>query len=263
MSEDIPSVTLAVDNGLATITLARPDKGNALGYDNARALRDVALACDENPEVRAVLLKADGKNFCVGGDLGTFVKSDNLPLAVKELTIEFHAALSKLARMRAPLVVAVQGAAAGAGVALAALGDIVIAARASHYTIAYTGIGFSPDGGTTYTLPRLIGLRRFQELALTNRRIDAAEAASIGLVTRVVDDEQLPAEAEATARRLAEGPTQAFGAIRQLLLGTFNAGFEGHLEQEARYLSDACRSADVKEGIAAVLARRKPAFQGR
>ncbi len=263
MTEETPSVRLEVEDGLATITLARGDKGNALGYAVARDLRDAAIACDEDASLRAVLLKAEGRNFCVGGDLGTFVKADNLPKAVKELTADYHVALSKLARMRPPLVTAVQGAAAGAGMALAALGDIVVAARSSHYTVAYTGIGFSPDGATTYTLPRLIGLRRFQELALTNRRIDAAEALAIGLVTKVVDDEAVQAEALALARRLAQGPTQAFGSLRQLLLGTFGNSLETHMELEARHLSDACRTADVKEGVAAVLAKRAPAFTGR
>jgi 2-(1,2-epoxy-1,2-dihydrophenyl)acetyl-CoA isomerase len=209
-----------------------------------------------------VLLTAEGSNFCVGGDLGDFAQQAELSAAVKSMTADYHAAIAKLLRMDAPIVTAVQGACAGAGVALAALGDLVVGAASSHYTIAYTAIGFSPDGATTHVLPRLIGLRRFQELVYTNRRVAADEAVRIGLLTEVVEDDGLLARAETLAGQVAAGPTRAFAATRRLLLATFETGLETQLEWEARLLSEQCRSNDVREGIRAALDRRSPSFRG-
>lgn len=251
------------EGGLAIITLARGDRGNPFDGATARALREAALACDDNPSVRAVLLRAEGKNFCVGGSLDTFQAADDLSAAVKDMVFDFHGAVSKLARSRNPLIVAVQGAAAGVGVSLVGLADLVIAGASAHFTVAYGGIGFTTDGGMSYTVPRLIGLRRFQELYLTNRRVPAAEAQSMGLITEVVPDETVQDRAHALARQIAAGPTIAYGKVRELLLATYGNGFETHLEMEARLLAEACRSADVKEGIAAVMGRRRAAFQGR
>lgn len=208
------------------------------------------------------MISAEGKNFCVGGDLGHFAQTEDLAASVKRMTALYHAAIAKLMRMKAPIVCAVQGACAGAGVAFAALGDLVIGGQSSHYTVAYTAIGFSPDGASTWVLPRVIGLRRFQELALTNRRIDADEAARIGLLTEVVADDALHARADALATMLAEGATGAIGAVRQLLLGAFDNPLETQLELESRLLADQCRGADVRDGIAAVLERRKARFTG-
>ena len=132
-----------------------------------------------------------------------------------------------------------------------------------HFTIAYTAIVFSLDGGSTHILPRVIGLRRFQELVLTNRRVGAEEAARIGLVTEVAQDDALAGRAEALARSLAEGPTRAFAATRRLLLDTFNTPLETQLEWEARHLSEQCRTEDVAEGVQAAVGRRPAQFKGR
>jgi 2-(1,2-epoxy-1,2-dihydrophenyl)acetyl-CoA isomerase len=257
------TLDLSVEDGLARLTLKNGAKGNPLGPTLGRELREAAILLDETRDLRVVLLTAEGKNFCVGGDLGVFAGEADLSRAVKAMTADYHSAISKLLRMNAPIVAAVQGACAGAGVALAALGDLVIGAASSHYTIAYTAIGFSPDGASSFVLPRLIGVRRFQELALTNRRVAAEEAARIGLITEVVADEAALARAEELARSLAAGPTRAFAATRRLLLSTFETSLETQLEWEARLLSEQCRTEDVREGVAAAIARRPPSFQGR
>ena len=263
MGQEFETLKLSIENGIGRLTLARADKGNPLGPKSGRELLEAAIALDETRDLRAVLLTAEGKNFCVGGDLGVFVNEDNLSAAVKGMTADYHGAISKLMRMEAPIVTAVQGACAGAGVALAALGDIVLSGSGSHFTVAYTAIGFSPDGATTYILPRVIGVRRFQELLLTNRRIAASEAAQIGLVTDVVEDDQLAARAEEMVQQVAQGPTRAYGAVRKLLLDTFHTPLEAQLEQEARLLSEQCRTEDVKEGVEAAVGRRRPVFHGR
>ena len=262
MTHAFESLKLSIDNGVARLTLANGAKGNPLDRTLGRELRDAAIILDETRCLRVVILTAEGKNFCVGGDLKVFAAEKDLSSTVKAMTSDYHAALSKLLRMDAPIVTAVQGACAGAGVALAALGDIVVASADSHFTVAYTGIGFSPDGGSTYVLPRLIGMRRFQELVLTNRRVAAAEAARIGLVTEAVADEALTARVEEFAAQLAAGPTKAFAAARRLLLSTYGASLETQMEWEARLLCEQCRTDDVKEGVKAALERRKPVFTG-
>ena len=173
---------------VARITLDRPD-ANALDLDLARHLMRAAMRCDQDRDVRCVLLTGTGRFFCAGGDLRAMSAfGDELPAGLKEMTVYLHAAVSHFVRMRAPLVVAVNGAAAGAGMSLAAVGDLVLAAESATFTMAYTAAGLVPDGGSTWSLPRLIGLRRTQELMLTNRRLTAQEALEWGLVTRVVAD---------------------------------------------------------------------------
>ncbi len=263
MEKQFETLKLSIEAGVGRLTLTNGAKGNPLGRAMGRELREAAIILDETRDLRVVILTAEGKNFCVGGDLNLFAAEDDLSSTVKAMTADYHSALSKLMRMDAPIVTAVQGACAGAGVALAALGDIVVAGAGSHYTIAYTAIGFSPDGSSTFVLPRLIGVRRFQELAMTNRRVAADEAARIGLVTEMVDDETLTARVEALAAQIAAGPTRAFAATRRLLLSTFESSLETQLEWEARLLAEQCRTEDVKEGIRAVLGRRGAVFTGR
>jgi 2-(1,2-epoxy-1,2-dihydrophenyl)acetyl-CoA isomerase len=260
---DFESIRLTIENGIGRLTLTNGAKGNPLGYTLGRELREAAIILDETQGLRVVVLTAEGKNFCVGGDLTVFAAQDDLSSTVKTMTADYHQALSKLLRMDAPIISAMQGACAGAGVALGALADIVLASANSHYTIAYTAIGFSPDGASTFILPRLIGLRRFQELVLTNRRVGAADAAAMGLVTEVVAEEALADRVEALAQQIAAGPTKAFAATRRLLLSTFETSLETQLEWEARFLSEQCRTEDVKEGVAAALGRRKAEFKGR
>jgi 2-(1,2-epoxy-1,2-dihydrophenyl)acetyl-CoA isomerase len=251
------------DDGVARITLNRPNEANTLSAEMCRELMLAAIECDEDPDVRAVLLDAKGKLFSGGGDIAAFsAAGGEVGKYVKEMTIYLHAAFSRFARMRAPLVVAVNGAAAGAGFSLAVAGDLVYAARSASFTLGYTALGVSPDGGASYLLPRLIGLRRTQELLYTNRRLKAEEAQHWGLVNFVVNDEDLQAEAEKAARKLAQGPTNAYGRSKHLLLGSFDNGLESQMELEARAIVAGLTSADGQEGLAAFLEKRKPGFKG-
>ena len=251
------------DGGLVTLVLSRGGKGNALDARAGRELRDAALACAMDPSVRAVLLTADGPNFCVGGDMGHLLAQADVGLAVRAMTTDFHAAILLLARMDAPLVCAVQGAAAGAGLSLAAVADHVVASQSASFAYAYTRVGLSADGGLTWTLPRLIGLRRFQSLYLTGRRLSAAEALEWGVVSEVVDDDALGARALEVARQLASGPTGAYGAVKRLAASSFDHGLEAQLESEIRALTERVRSPEAAEAIAALMSRRTPAASGR
>ncbi len=256
-----PSLFFERDGAIARLTLNRPQAGNALDIPLARALMEAAIACDEDAGIRCVVLTGAGRLFCAGGDIGGFAAAgEAVPAYLKEITAYLHMAISRLARMPKPLLTVVNGPAAGAGLSLAILGDVVLAARSAHFSLAYAGIGLSPDGGSTWLLPRLIGLRRAQELVLTNRRVPAEEAAAIGLVTRVVDDEGLAAEAQTVASKLANSATGALARARALLLASFDASLETQMEAEARAIADAARSAEGREGVAAFLAKRKPDF---
>jgi 2-(1,2-epoxy-1,2-dihydrophenyl)acetyl-CoA isomerase len=258
--------TLLFDVGdhVARVTLNRPDAGNAMNALMMRELRDVAIRCDEDPEIRAVLITGAGKMFCAGGDLRAFAKEgDELPAYLKGITNDLHGAVSRLCRMDAPVVSAVKGVAAGAGFSLACAADMVIAAESARFTVAYAGVGLSPDGSCSFFLPRLIGLRRTQELMLTRRILRASEALDWNLVTRVVPDEALEAESSELAAQLAAGPTRAFGNAKRLLLRSSGDHLESQMEQEARCIADAARSADGKEGIAAFLEKREADFAGR
>lgn len=255
-------VKVNIEKGVARITLARPEAGNAM---SGALVEDLVGACERiagDPAVRAVLIASEGKNFCVGGDINDFAKSDDPGARIERVANRLHDGIGILAGLDAPVVIAVHGAAAGAGLSLAALGDIVVAAESAYFAFAYTGIGLTSDGGATWTLPRVIGLRRTQELAFLNRRLSAAEAESWGLVTRVVPDDSLEAEALAIAAQLAQGPTRAFGGVRRLLDQGHTSTLREQLNAEAKAIGSALRTADAQGAVKAFLAREKPVFRG-
>ncbi len=256
-------VLLDREGAIARITLNRPDAGNAIDLAMAQALAAMADECAADLSVRCVVLTGAGRLFCAGGDVQAFAAAGaDAPVFLRRLADTLHGAIATLARMDKPLVVAVNGPAAGAGLSLALLGDVVIAAASAHFTAAYTGIGLTPDGGMTWLLPRLIGLRRAQSMILTNERVVAAEAAAIGLVTQVVEDVDLPGEVAEIVARLVAAPTAAIGAARGLLLASATSAFEEQLDREAASIARAGGHAESREGVAAFLARRTPDFEG-
>lgn len=255
------TLLFTLEDGVAEITLNRPDAGNALDLKLVTELADAALRCDHDGSVRAVLLTGAGKAFSVGGDLKAFASfGDEAGRRLKEIADAVHKAISVFSRMAAPVIVAVNGTAAGAGFSLAIAGDYAIAAESARFTMAYTAAGLSPDGGATYMLPRLIGLRRTQELILTNRVLTAAEALDWGLLTRVVPAAELMDEAHAVARRIAAGPAGAHRAVKDLLRASLANGLEEQMELEGRSISRAAMSPDGIEGITAFLEKRRPDF---
>jgi len=259
----LETLDFSINDGVARITLNRPQAGNTLNSAMGRDLMQAALRCDEDASIRAVLLTGAGGIFCFGGDLKHFVaEGEHIGPLIKEITTYLHSAISRFTRMQKPLVVAVNGIAAGAGVSLSALGDVVLAAQSATFTAAYTAAGLSPDGGSTYLLPRLIGMRRAQELFFTNRTLSAIEAVEWGLITRVVPDDELMAEAEILVQALAQGPTAAFGTVKSLLAETFSTPLESQLEQEARGIARNAQGVDGREGVMSFVEKRKPAYKG-
>jgi len=250
-------------DGIARITLNRPEAANSLNADLAIDLMQVALRCDEDSSVRVVVLTGAGNVFCSGGDLKTFnTKGAELPQYMKETTVYLHTAVSRLTRMEAPLIGAVNGVAAGAGLSLVCACDIAISVESARFIMAYTRAGLTPDGSSTYFLPRAIGLKRALELALTNRMLSAKEALDWGIISRVVPDGQLSAEVDALAAQLASGATKAFGAAKRLLHSGWSESLETQMELESRAIADMSRTADGREGISAFVEKRTPRFKG-
>ncbi|PHQ66187.1 MAG: enoyl-CoA hydratase, partial [Sneathiella sp.] len=184
------------DGHVAVITMNRPDSANALSMKMSQELMELSIECDENPDIRCVILTGAGRFFSAGGDLASFAGAgDNMSKLLKEMTIYLHAALSRFARMDAPLITAINGMAAGAGFSMSACGDLSIASEDAKFTMAYTRAGLVPDGSSTFYVARHIGLRRTQELMLTNRVLTAAEALDWGLINRVVPADKVMEEA--------------------------------------------------------------------
>lgn len=255
-------VTSTREGAVAHLVLNRPEAGNAIDMAMAEALGAAASVVAVDPMVRCVTLTGAGRLFCAGGDVGGMAKAgDEAPAFLRTLADTLHKAIVTLTRMQKPLVTLVNGPAAGAGLSLAILGDIVIAAEAATFTAAYTGIGLTPDGGMSWLLPRVAGLRRAQSMILTNERVGSAEAARIGLVTRVVADAELGDAGRDAASRMVAAPTMAIGAARGLLLAGSSAAFESHLNSEAATIAAAGGRPEAQEGLAAFLARRRPAFE--
>jgi 2-(1,2-epoxy-1,2-dihydrophenyl)acetyl-CoA isomerase len=259
------NLEFALENGLARITLNRPEGANTIGVGMARDLLDAARRCDGNPEVRAVLLTGKGRFFSGGGDVQSFAAAeDDAAGLLNRITGPLHAAIASFARMNAPLVTAINGTAAGAGFSLAISGDIVVAAESAKLTLAYTRIGMSADGGASHMLPQIVGLTRAKELMLLNPLLTATEAEQLGLVTLVVPDADLAAKANEIATALACGPTRAFGEVKRLLVASHGNTLEQQLALEARSMATlADGSQDAREGFAAFVQKRAAKFTGR
>lgn len=256
---DFETLTFAQSGPNTTIVLNRPDAANGMNDTLLREFAAAAALCDTET-TKVVTITGAGRFFSAGGDLKAMAAAPNPGAFVKGLADDLHRALSTLARIDAVVITAVNGAAAGAGFSLAATGDLVLAAESAKFTMAYTKAGLSPDGSASYYLPRLIGIRRTQQLMLTNRTLSAAEALDWGLLTEVVPDDQLAARTETLATEMARTSRTSNGAVKRLLLGTYRTGLEEQMELEGRYLASCARSADGQEGIAAFLGKRKPEF---
>jgi len=253
-----------VREGVATLTLHRPDAYNALNLTLGRDLFHATLEADEDRAVRCVVITGAGRAFCAGGDVKDFADHpDRIGIVIKELTTYLHGAVSRLARTAKPVIMGVNGVAAGGGMSLALAGDLVVAAESARFTMAYARIAASPDGSSSYFLPRLIGLRRALELHYTNRVLSAREALEWGLVNRVHPDAEFPEALAALARELAAGPTLAFGRAKLLFHQSTQESLETQMELEAQAIAASGHTEDFRNGVQAFARKQSVTFTGR
>ena len=259
------TVTLTRADAVATLTLNRPEAFNALDMALGRDLFAAVLEADDDDGVRAIVVTGAGKAFCAGGDVKAFVDSlGRIGAHIKELTTYLHGAVSRFCRSDKPVLMAVNGVAAGGGLSLALSGDLVVATESARFTMAYSKIGATPDGSSSYYLPRLIGIRRAMELYFTNRVLTAREACEWSLVTRVVPDGELASAAQALARELAQGPTRAFGGAKRMFHQSTWESLETQMELEAQAIAASGRTDDFRAGVTAFAAKQAaPKFTGR
>ena len=248
------------DAGVWELVLANPP-ANALSKQMAFELRHAVAQLATNSGVRAVVLHGEGKVFFGGGDLVEFRDGgDQTPANLHEMTSDFHGAISRMARMNAPVVGAITGTAGGAGMSLTSAMDLVYAGESAKFTMAYTAAGLTPDGTSTFFLSRVIGLRRATEMVLTNRVLSAEEALDWGLINAVHPNDDVLAEARALAAKLAKGPTNAFGGAKRLLLEGANASLGEAMERESTSIANQALHPEAVEGIDAFLSKRRPEF---
>lgn len=253
----------AVQGHVATITMNRPDRYNALTIRMIEKLSEMVSAFEEDREVRVVILTGAGTAFCAGGDVREFAdRLEAISQHLRRLLASFHGTISRMNRMSKPVIAAVNGVAAGAGMSLAMACDLAIAAESARFTMAYSKIGATPDGSSTYFLPRLVGPRRALELTYTNRVLTAKQAETWGLVNRVVPDAELPTVVNALAAELAAGPTIALGRAKRLFLISEHESLETQMENETQLIVLSSKTADFREGVRAFVEKRPPIFRG-
>jgi 2-(1,2-epoxy-1,2-dihydrophenyl)acetyl-CoA isomerase len=258
-----PLVRCEVADGVATITLNRPEKGNALSTALGKQLREAACDLASQKSVRAVLLTGGGKTFCVGGDISEMQEGPDLESYMKAAVPPLHAAIRALANLQVPVVAALNGAVAGAGIGLALCADLVLAGESMKLRSGYSAIGLTPDLGAAYFLAVRAGAARAKEIMFLNRTLTAAECLEWGIVNAVHPDALLQAEAQQLAKQLSGSASLSLGRIKHLVNAASRSLLEDHLALEQTYMVTTASSHDAREGVAAFLEKRPPSFCGQ
>ena len=249
------------EGSVTKITLNRPDKYNSFVREMALALQEELKNAASDPDVRAILITGSGKAFCAGQDLQEAI-DPNGPELTKIVSEHYNPLIMQIRELPKPVIMAVNGVAAGAGANIALAGDVVIAAESASFIQAFSKIGLIPDSGGTYTLPRLIGLQRASALMMLGDKVSAPEALQMGMLYQVVPDEDLEEIAMKAAQKLAAMPTKALAYTKELLNQTYTNDLQTQLAQEDKYQHQAGHSYDYQEGVKAFLEKRKPVFKG-
>jgi 2-(1,2-epoxy-1,2-dihydrophenyl)acetyl-CoA isomerase len=263
--EENNPVLLSLTNGIAHIRLNRPKAANGMSRELLQGLYDAIMSCHGQPGVRVVLISGEGENFCAGGDVRVFAaQGEKLPDYIRPATALLQDSVTALLRLDPPVVMAVQGyAAGGGGFGLVCAADIVIAADTAKFLAGATRVGMAPDAGVSATLPRLVGMRKATEILFTNPVMDAAEAKDLGIINQIVPADELMASAHEFTQGLSDGAPLALAATKRLLRMGTGQGVEACLSEEARTVSYLSGTADAREGLAAVIEKRKPSFTGK
>lgn len=262
---ELDHIRYTVDAEMATITLDRPEKLNAFTKPMLESFLEALRHAAADTEVRAVLVTGEGRGFCAGQDLAdrAVAAGDAAPDLGESLENRYNPAVRMMRTMAKPVVVAVNGVAAGAGANLALAGDIVIGARSARFIQSFSRIGLLPDSGGTYVLPRTVGAARARGLALLGEPLDAETAKEWGLIWDVVDDDALLQVAGDLARGLGAGPTAGYAKIKAALNDSPGNTLDEQLDLERDLQREAGKSRDYAEGVAAFLEKRNPRFEGR
>jgi 2-(1,2-epoxy-1,2-dihydrophenyl)acetyl-CoA isomerase len=255
------SVVLEVVDGVAELRLDRPEAGNAIDREFTVQLKARVAEIEARDDVRVIVLTAAGSSFCVGGDLGYMAAAgDEIEDRMRELVGGLHEGLLALQALELPVIAVVEGPAAGAGLSLVCLADLAIATPNAVFRVAYTAVGLSPDGGLSWTLPKVVGARRAADLSLTNRRVDPDEALAIGIVSEVVEADQVQERWRKLASTLAAGSAPANAAVKRLLASGWDNTLADQLDLETESISSLSGAPNGREGVAAFLEGRRPAF---
>ena len=257
------TIIFSQTGSIGTLTFNRPEVYNAMNVELILALRDVTTDIVASKTLRALILKGAGKAFLAGGDVGLFYQQRDKMDSVKPMGDALHAGIKNIRNMPFPVIAQIQGACAGAGLSIAMAADFAIAAEGAQFNTAYTKIGLSPDGGSTFFLPRYVGMKRALELTMLADGFDAKAAADMGIINRVVPADQLEQEVAALAERLSNGATQAFAAAKKLINQSFITPIDKQLDDEIAFFAECAKTNDFKEGVTAFVEKRKPQFKGK
>ena len=258
------TINFEIIENIAIIRLNRPNSYNSLNAKMAKELLEISYECDTNKKIRAIILTGEGdKAFCAGGDLKSFYETDSVAKHLKMVTHDLHGAITKFSRMNSPLIVAVNGVAAGAGLSFVGFADLAIAKSSATFVSAYTKAGLTPDGSSSYYLPRIIGIRKYLELVMTNKVLSSEEALSWGLLNYIYDDKNFWNETLKLADNLSKGPTLAYGKTKRLIHNSLNSTLETQMELETKMISESAETNDGQIGIKAFIDKEKPKFEGK
>ncbi|PKV52920.1 2-(1,2-epoxy-1,2-dihydrophenyl)acetyl-CoA isomerase [Aquimarina sp. MAR_2010_214] len=259
----MPSIQLHIDNGIAKITLNRPETFNSFNREMALLLQKTLDECNTNNEVRAIMLTGNGKAFCAGQDLKEVTSPELNPGFRKILEEHYNPIIRKIRTIEKPIVAAVNGVAAGAGANIALACDIVIVSEAASFIQAFSKIGLIPDSAGTFFLPRLIGFQKASALMMLGDKVSAKEAEQLGMVYKVVEVEAFEEEAVKLTSKLALMPTKALGLTKRLLNQSLVNTLEEQLTMESDLQIESAESEDYAEGVNAFIEKRKPIFKGK